>query len=1005
MGAPCKKILLIQSLLWLMAAEGFVAGQPRPGDVEPVDRLNLLQIASLQTCFTGPNNAPGFSPPTSHDCLPLFDLNLDSDIDLADFAMLGSRSDSDVDLRDVATLQLCFGQQKADCAISLGALDIDKDGDIDLHDYTFIRCAIGGPGNVVPAVSVNRPPTATASSQIQISGKSAGWPTVQILGGATTISAAVQNCAFTASIPLVSNRLNRLFLTGRRSDEVQSAPAAVSVLQDNEAPSLFIDFPTAGAELTTSSTDVAGRVGDMLSGFLGLTVRVNGNIAVVDVGIGNNGTFLASQVALTSGVNTITVFARDSLGNSLQKQIHVIRVEISPDAAQLHVVSGNGQHARIGELLANPIVVQVTSQKGLPLAGKLVTFDVIRSNGRLTSDGQGAGALILQAFTNDNGEAQAFLRLGSDAGCGNNRVEVKSVSVVGTTNFCASASPGVIAQINLGSGDNQRCEVNAAAPEPLRVWVSDSCNGGGNIPVTFMVTHGSGKVNGLPSVIVPTSETGHAEVAFTLGPQPGRNTVTADFPGNTGAPASFTVIGLKGNESEPTRFRGIVLDNASQPIQGATCILTVGGVTLPGVASDVDGQFEIDNIPGSGLADLLVYGDTAFHVGGLGGTDVPFSTFPSLQFLPLNVIPHVVNSLTGPVRLPPRVPNNVRHYSTLHDTELTVDGIDGLKMVVKAGSMKIRNSVDEYVPAPDGFPISLNQVHHDAVPMPIPDGAAPEFAWTLQPGGSHFNPPVSITYPNMDGLPAGAIANFLSFDHDTNKFEIVASGHVTADGQLIVTDPGAGISVSGWGCNCPPYSVTGSCDSCPAATADAVECCPPCDASNCESCQSGGCVRTCTGCQTCSDGQCVDACIACSTCINGQCVNNCPPCNICQSDGSCAYACITNCQTCENDSCVDACGPCEVCTADGTCDSLCLPCEVCQNGSCVVNCPPCQACLETIGGFGCANVCLACQTCQGGACVSTCGSSVCCGGAPGAGSCCSAASCQVLDGELKCIGP
>lgn len=66
----------------------------------------------------------------------------------------------------------------------------------------------------------------------------------------------------------------------------------------------------------------------------------------------------------------------------------------------------------------------------------------------------------------------------------------------------------------------------------------------------------------------------------------------------------------------------------------------------------------------------------------------------------------------------------------------------------------------------------------------------------------------------MSGLPAGAIAYFLSFNHDTERFEIVASGHVTVDGSTILSDPGAGLTVAGWGCNCPPYSVTGGVGNC-----------------------------------------------------------------------------------------------------------------------------------------------------------------------------------------------
>src|SRR6266404_5600139 len=96
--------------------------------------------------------------------------------------------------------------------------------------------------------------------------------------------------------------------------------------------------------------------------------------------------------------------------------------------------------------------------------------------------------------------------------------------------------------------------------------------------------------------------------------------------------------------------------------------------------------------------------------------------------------------------------------------------------------------------------------------MPIPDGASPPFAWTLQPGRSTFDPPIQIEYPNMSALPAGSLAYFLSFNHDTRRFEIIASGHVQDDSSTIVSDPGAGLSIAGWGCNCPPYSVAGSCN-------------------------------------------------------------------------------------------------------------------------------------------------------------------------------------------------
>ena len=39
------------------------------------------------------------------------------------------------------------------------------------------------------------------------------------------------------------------------------------------------------------------------------------------------------------------------------------------------------------------------------------------------------------------------------------------------------------------------------------------------------------------------------------------------------------------------------------------------------------------------------------------------------------------------------------------------------------------------------------------------------------------------------GLPAGAVAYFLSFDHDTDQFEIVSSATVSADASTNVPSP------------------------------------------------------------------------------------------------------------------------------------------------------------------------------------------------------------------------
>ena len=70
-------------------------------------------------------------------------------------------------------------------------------------------------------------------------------------------------------------------------------PQPLPILQDSEPPHLFIDFPSDGQTLATSNTVVAGRVGDMLSGFRGLGVYVrsspsedgNPNIPIIAAGV------------------------------------------------------------------------------------------------------------------------------------------------------------------------------------------------------------------------------------------------------------------------------------------------------------------------------------------------------------------------------------------------------------------------------------------------------------------------------------------------------------------------------------------------------------------------------------------------------------------------------------------------------------------------------------------------------------------------------------------------
>ncbi|HMO64977.1 MAG TPA: carboxypeptidase-like regulatory domain-containing protein, partial [Verrucomicrobiota bacterium] len=413
----------------------------------------------------------------------------------------------------------------------------------------------------------------------------------------------------------------------------------------------------------------------------------------------------------------------------------------------------------------------------------------------------------LSLRTDAAGEARVWWTLGS----ANNRVCVTSPVLGNAVFFCASALPHPARQLNLGSGNNQKVETGALAPEPLRVWASDGLNPAVAVPVTFRVVQGGGSLvpggrdgavlSQLPDsqlstgIVVATGLTGHASVGLIAGPDGGQNVIEATFPGQFGLPVTFIVYGVARDPARPGSFTGLILDNTSRPVGGAVCTLATGTYQLS-TTSDSQGRFRFEGVPG-GLGHLHVNGRTA-HT--LFTNAVPTNSFPSLSYSVVTVA-NAENSLPTPVLLPRLNPANAVTYYGTNDLVLTCQGIEGLKFTIQANSMTDEHG-NRVTPANPAV-VSLDQVHHDDVPMPMPDGVAPPFAWTFQPGGAHFDAerPVKVEYPNMSGLAPGSIAYFLSFNHDTERFEIVASGSVTPDGSTIVTDPGSGITISGWGCN------------------------------------------------------------------------------------------------------------------------------------------------------------------------------------------------------------
>ncbi|MCH8149095.1 MAG: dihydrodipicolinate synthase family protein, partial [Planctomycetes bacterium] len=127
---------------------------------------------------------------------------------------------------------------------------------------------------IPPPASLGSHTMITSSPTVTIGGTVMGGANVEVSGPEGTFLVPVTNDTFSAEVPLRPNSINHLFFTVISADGRRGPPISTIVTQDSQPPNLFIDFPTGGAEITTATADVGGRVGDLLAGFMGLDVAL-----------------------------------------------------------------------------------------------------------------------------------------------------------------------------------------------------------------------------------------------------------------------------------------------------------------------------------------------------------------------------------------------------------------------------------------------------------------------------------------------------------------------------------------------------------------------------------------------------------------------------------------------------------------------------------------------------------------------------------------------------------
>lgn len=651
----------------------------------------------------------------------------------------------------------------------------------------------------------------------------------------------------------------------------RTSSVAITVSVDQTAPILAVEAPFNGSVTSSAKLDVRGMVNDAVEGFAGapepvVTVHVNGSIpAGVKPAQVADRYFVVADVPLAVGENSIVVTARDQFGNARAQEIRVSRIAVGSE--RLTMGGGNHQAGPIGSELPKPLSVVALSAAGEPLANMPVRFDVLRGTGSISTQ-QGADTKVngataarnLVVNTDAFGRAQVWFKLGKQSGPGANVVQARHEGLGEAVTFVATSQRGAVAKVNADLGINQFAETGGQPLELMSVIVRDrDDNPLPGVTVVYRVEEGDAFFADTPGasasdngqrIVLTTDKNGLVAVRPWIGNTPGLVRVSAkavkaeggnpdsaaDLTGN----AVFQVQAMKAVDG-PASFKGHVYTDKGAPLAGVR--VSIGRTALSST-TDERGAFELNDVP-PGRIDLFVDGRTVNPT-----NDPARAQWPSLHF-EAYAVKGQENGLAHPIYLPPLLTGQAKVVGGNEDVILTIPGVEGFQMKVKANSVTF----------PDGSRVGtlvVSPVTADKLPMAPPAGGATFGvpAWTIQPAGARFDPPIEVTLPNAGSQPPGDNVPIVQWDHDLGQYVPMGRATVSEDGAVMVTDVGSGITKAGWGGLCrydpdkcgknaqPRCQACESVDTsgeCPTCKADAAKNGTKCDDNKCNRCKDGKC--------------------------------------------------------------------------------------------------------------------------------------------------------------------
>ncbi len=379
-----------------------------------------------------------------------------------------------------------------------------------------------GGGSLVPADGRVATDSDGRAQAVYITGTLAGQQTI----AASPLSLSSKEVLFSATV--ANGAANLVYLQGdAQADTVRALLAQPVRFKVTRADGQ----PAASIQITVTAFD-GGRVGK--------TAAVGAD-SILQLVTGSDGVVSCYwRLGPVSGDQHLKVEAP-----GLQGSPRVLRAAASPGSPyRILAIDGDGQNGAVKTKLDNPLTARVADRYGNPVPEHPVQFRLLAGGGFLNTSGSDQ----YSTATNASGAASVELMLGEVAGVNVSRVEAVSQyhshPLTGSpVIFYASATAGPPHFFYILSGNQQSRVAGSLLPDSLAVMVTDYYqNPLIGHTVTFRVTGGDGKINGLTQAAVATDGGGRAWAWFRLGTKagPGLQQVTAAAQGLASETLLFT---------------------------------------------------------------------------------------------------------------------------------------------------------------------------------------------------------------------------------------------------------------------------------------------------------------------------------------------------------------------------------------------------------------------------------------------------------------------------------